>query len=767
MRVQILVPNPERTSRSSYRGGALVRLLALAALVLLLQATAAAQQLVRVGVYQNPPIVSREAGDEPGGLSIDILRYAAERENWELEFVWGEWNDLKTALGENRIDLLVGIAYTEERARRYAFNRETLISNWAVVYRHDASAIDSLIDLDGKRVALMKGAVHNTPFRNLMDQFGLRPEIVDVGDYQEALARTDRGEVDATVVNRLFGKLQEPHHLQIHPTTIIFNPVSVRYASGDEARRGLLDALDRHLVELKESEDSLYYRSIDTWLNVGRAARLPGWLLPVLAAAGLLLVAFALLNRILRSQVKARTQELEEQSQTLQREVEFRREAESKLNYLAYFDPLTDLPNRSLFGERLRHAMDYAHRLDQRIAVMFLDIDDFKKINDSLGHSAGDRLLRAVAERISERVRKTDTVARLGGDEFTIVVSSLSNDEDAVVVAQGIKQHLSSTFMLDGHEVFVTVSMGITVFPDDAKTIDGLLKNADTAMYEAKGKGKNGFRFYSEDLSTRVSERLALENRLRRALDTGEFLLNFQPQVRLRDGALIAVEALLRWPDPDEGMIPPGRFIPVAEQAGLIQVIGLWALEASCRQIVAWDAAGIEIPKVAVNLSTRQFQSGDLVDHIERLLDRYRVDGARLDLEITEGLLMAQTQENIAALDRLRTLGCSIAIDDFGTGYASFDYLRRLPLQSIKIDRSFVVEMEQEGRNLTLIKAMIAMGHALGVEVTAEGVEDPDTLATLAELGCDAAQGYHLGRPMAAADLERWLGEAHRRAARS
>jgi EAL domain-containing protein (putative c-di-GMP-specific phosphodiesterase class I) len=235
----------------------------------------------------------------------------------------------------------------------------------------------------------------------------------------------------------------------------------------------------------------------------------------------------------------------------------------------------------------------------------------------------------------------------------------------------------------------------------------------------------------------------------------------------LRDGALIAVEALLRWPDPDEGMIPPGRFIPVAEQAGLIQVIGLWALEASCRQIVAWDAAGIEIPKVAVNLSTRQFQSGDLVDHIERLLDRYRVDGARLDLEITEGLLMAQTQENIAALDRLRTLGCSIAIDDFGTGYASFDYLRRLPLQSIKIDRSFVVEMEQEGRNLTLIKAMIAMGHALGVEVTAEGVEDPDTLATLAELGCDAAQGYHLGRPMAAADLERWLGEAHRRAARS
>ena len=422
--------------------------------------------------------------------------------------------------------------------------------------------------------------------------------------------------------------------------------------------------------------------------------------------------------------------------------------AERKLVQLAHYDVLTGLPNRVLFHERLGQALAQAKRQRWITGVMFMDVDRFKNINDTLGHDAGDELLRQVSQRLSRSVRASDTVGRLGGDEFAIVLADLGTREDAAVVAQKIMRNFHEPFRISGSELFITASIGITIYPDDGAEPEALLKNADAAMYRAKEDGRNTFRYYTPDMSARAARLLTLESSLRRALERNEFLLHFQPKAAVESGAITGVEALLRWRHPERGLIAPAEFIPVLEETGLIVQTSAWVLDAVCSQLAAWQREGIEAVPVAVNLSAREFLAPDLARTIGRILDRHAVAPSLLELEITESSLMVNPQEAARTLEYLKALGVGLSIDDFGTGYSSLSYLKRFPLDALKVDRSFVRDITCDANDAAITLAIISMAHSLGLKVVAEGVESADQLAFLARHGCDQVQGYHLARPV-------------------
>jgi len=435
---------------------------------------------------------------------------------------------------------------------------------------------------------------------------------------------------------------------------------------------------------------------------------------------------------------------------TLLNDITERLRVEEKLLRLAHYDTLTDLPNRVLFYDRLSRALAQAKRNGWRTGVMFMDVDRFKNINDTLGHSVGDQLLKKVAERLVRSVRASDTVGRLGGDEFGIVLSNLSESNDAALVAQKIIANFNEPFVLEGAEFFVTPSLGLTLSPKDGVEVDELIKNADAAMYRAKEAGRNNYQYYSPEMSARGRALVTLEGSLRRALDNEEFLLHYQPKADVASGKITGVEALLRWRRPDQGLVSPAEFIPVLEETGLIVQVGEWVLNAVCGQINAWVNAGVEPVPIAVNLSARQFLQVDLGASIRRVLETHRVDPALIEFEITESSLMVNPQEATRTLEYLKALGVTLSIDDFGTGYSSLSYLKRFPINALKIDRSFVRDVTTDVNDAAITLAVISMAHTLGLKVVAEGVETEEQLSFLADHGCDQIQGYYLAKPLPA-----------------
>ena len=439
-----------------------------------------------------------------------------------------------------------------------------------------------------------------------------------------------------------------------------------------------------------------------------------------------------------------------------------RKLAEERLMHLAHYDVLTSLPNRVLFYDRLRQALAQAKRNQWVTGVMFMDVDRFKNINDTLGHAVGDRLLQQASERLKAAVRSGDTVGRLGGDEFAIVLSNLGSAHNAQLVAQKILAGFNEPFRLGGAEIFVTTSIGITLYPEDSTEQDTLIKNADAAMYRAKEAGRNGYQFYTREMSERSIALLNLEGGLRRALERDEFLLYYQPKAGVATGDITGFEALLRWRHPERGLVMPDEFIPVLEETGLIVPVGEWVLDAACRQINAWAGAGLGKIPVAINLSARQFLARELGATISRILDAHRVDPALIELEITESSLMVNPDEATRTLEYLKSLGVRISIDDFGTGYSSLGYLKRFPLDALKVDRSFVRDVTTDPDDATITRAVITMAHSLGLKVIAEGVETEAQLAFLVENGCDQVQGYYLARPQPAEHCTRELIERGR-----
>jgi diguanylate cyclase (GGDEF)-like protein/PAS domain S-box-containing protein len=426
------------------------------------------------------------------------------------------------------------------------------------------------------------------------------------------------------------------------------------------------------------------------------------------------------------------------------------KQTEESLHYMAHFDALTGLPNRRLFQDRLAQALKEARRSGGNLGLLFLDLDGFKLVNDHLGHRAGDRMLREVASRLRAALRETDTVARMGGDEFTVIVPALRESRHAAAVARSLMEALADPLVLDGQEVFVRPSVGIALYPGDASDAESLVRNADAAMYRAKELGGNGFQFYSRALNDSASERLTLYGALRRALDNRAIIAYYQPQVELGSGRFTGAEALARWVDEKGGIINPDRFIPLAEETGLIGEIGERMLRQACAQVRVWNASGAHDLKVAVNMSARQLGQQDLPALVEQVLAETGCQPQWLELELTESTLVSNLEDTVSKLERLKELGITIAIDDFGTGYSSLAYLGRLPIDRLKIDRSFVKELPDGQRDAGITTAIIAIARSLRLQVTAEGVEGQEQLAYLRDAGCDQAQGYYCGRPLAA-----------------
>ncbi|WP_422911220.1 sensor domain-containing protein [Pseudomonas sp. MAC6] len=431
-----------------------------------------------------------------------------------------------------------------------------------------------------------------------------------------------------------------------------------------------------------------------------------------------------------------------------------RKASEQRIHRLAYYDALTQLPNRTLFQDRLHSALQHGERHQEWVVLMFLDLDRFKPINDSLGHAAGDRMLKDVAVRLSACVDSDDTVARMGGDEFTLLLHSQSQRDSAVTraihVGEQILASLAQPFILEGREFFVTASIGIALSPQDGNELSQLMKNADTAMYHAKERGKNNFQFYQADMNASALQRLELESDLRHALEQGEFRLYYQPQFSSDGKRLTGAEALLRWQHPQRGLVPPSEFIPVLEELGLVVQVGDWVLRESCRQLAEWHQAKIRVPKISVNLSARQFAEGDLNQRIADILQHSAIPAGCLELELTESILMEDVANAMHTLTSLKKLGVFIAIDDFGTGYSSLNYLKQFPIDVLKIDRSFVDGLPHGEQDGQIARAIIAMAHSLNLTVIAEGVETLAQLDFLRGHDCDEVQGFLLGRPMPA-----------------
>lgn len=437
-----------------------------------------------------------------------------------------------------------------------------------------------------------------------------------------------------------------------------------------------------------------------------------------------------------------------------------RRQTEERLAYLAHYDTLTGLPGRALFRDRLKHAMAKAERNKQMVALMFLDLDRFKAINDTLGHSAGDALLKNVAQRLKECVRDEDTVARLGGDEFTVILEEISDVADASIVAKKIIDSVALPMFLNGHEVFVTASIGITVYPLDNADMDELIKNADSAMYRAKEEGKNSYEFYTKEMNSRTLERMAMENELRHAMERNEFVLHYQPKVDMKSGHILSMEALLRWEHPSRGTVPPDEFIPFLEESGMITPVGKWVLQTACAQNKAWQDAGFGPLRVAVNLSARQFQQNDIVKCVSDALDESGLGADFLELEVTESMLMKNPESAIKALHEIKAMGVvRINIDDFGTGYSSLNYLKRFPISTVKIDRSFVHGIPDDDEDIAITRAVIAMAHSLKLNVIAEGVENVKQRAFLLKEKCDEIQGFLFSPPLPAAEFAQLLSD--------
>ena len=423
------------------------------------------------------------------------------------------------------------------------------------------------------------------------------------------------------------------------------------------------------------------------------------------------------------------------------------REHESRLRHVTHHDPLTSLPNRLLFYDRLQRMMVKAQRSGKKVAAMFFSLDRFKKINETLGHDKGDQVLIRVARRIEQSVRKSDTVARLSGDEYAVILDDVKDVKSVVIITQKIMDRIGEQIRINDYELYLTASVGISLFPDDSQDVEGLMKCTDTAMNRAKEKGRDNYQFYTTDMNTRAFELLLMESGLRKALENEELLLYYQPQFDLGDRSLIGMEALLRWQDPVRGMVSPGDFIPLAEETGLIEPIGEWVLRTACRQNKSWQEAGLPPVPVAVNLSARQFRQKNLPAIVNGILAETGLAPDYLELELTESMIMQEPEEAIAMLQELSDMGIRLAIDDFGVGYSSLSYLKMFPIQTLKIDRSFVMNLASDNNDAMIAASIIALAHSMNLRVTAEGVETEQQLQFLRKQGCDSMQGFLLGRP--------------------
>jgi|GEM_PF-1233472 len=848
------------------------RLLTITVLVVLCLMPFAAhgERDVRVGVYDNPPLSIVNTDGSVSGLNVDILKEIAVKEKWRLSFVTGTLEEGLKHLSDGDIDILASLAYSPERAERFDISTVTIVVNWGQIYAAREGMLQSFLDLDGKRVAVVKGNIQYSGLKELLGDFGVSPRYVEVDSFKKVFELLQKKQVDAGVVGRFFGMLNDERY-GVAATPIVFNPIELRYGFHKGVNADLISAIDQDLTAMKADRNSAYHKALEQYLQVAAKGGVPRWVKWLIGIAGGLFAVFFALSGLLRREVRRRTEELQKECEvrlkaedalaaseqkyrelvesansiilkldtngvitfandyaeaffqldteeiigrhivgTLLPETESsgrdlaemiatimthperhlvneneclrkdgsrlwvswanrplfdddgtligilsvgqditdRRLYEQQLVYQANHDILTGLPNRNLLADRLQQAMAMYDRHPCFLGLILLDIDNFKVINDTLGHGAGDLLLIAFADRLHTMLRKSDTLARLSGDEFVILPADLQESQAAAVLAEKVLSAMAAPFRVNDRELYVTVSIGIVGYPADGENIELLLQHAEATMYEAKRDGKNAFRFFTGELNQQMHDRLSLETKLHRALEQEEFLLHYQPQVDLQSNTITGMEALIRWKGSDGVIIPPGDFIPALEESGLIVPVGEWVLETACRQAKQWID---ELDKpfiMSVNISARQFQRSEIVTLVAEILQETGLPAECLRLELTESLLMIDSETALDKLHQLKHLGVSLSIDDFGTGYSSLSYLKKLPISELKIDRAFVMNIPSDSSDTVLVNTIISMAQCLNLHVVAEGVENEEQRSFLAQQQCPTYQGFLFSRPL-------------------
>ncbi|WP_163559616.1 EAL domain-containing protein [Halomonas sp. NO4] len=824
----------------------------------------AAGETLRVGVYHNPPKLQLDEAERPSGILGDLLTAMARREGWQLETVTCQWQACLQALERGEIDLLPDVGWSEARAERLDFHREPALHSWSQVYQGEGETLETALDLDGQRVAVLEGSMQHDYLRQLLESFGASAVWVPVASYDEAFAAVRDGDADVAVSNHFYGGWQAAEH-GLRSTSIMFQPARLFYASSGGRQPAVLARIDAYLARWKSDGESPYYAALQRWRGAesGQTLIPPAVWWGMVALAGLLVFALGG-NLLLKRRVAARTADLEAVKERLStildsveayiyikapdlrytyanrkvcelldlspeqvvgkrdsdffdaetvaslhhndlrvidhgekvvaEEVEILKKNNRALTFLSaklplrdasgsiqslcgistditdyreiqahnhrltFYDPLTGLPNRRLLLDHLELVTKTVRRSNRYAALLFIDLDNFKVVNDLQGLHRGDQLLHRVAERLSEAVRESDTLARLGADEFVLLLHDLGEEmARAASIAERVAEKLLAAVLeardLDASGLPTTGSIGITLFGGREASVDTAMQQADIALQQAKSAGGNALRFFSSEMQAAVMARVHLEADLHQALQRDELSLHYQVQVD-GDIRVAGVEALLRWHHPRRGSVSPGVFIPLAESSQLILPIGHWVLATACRQLAAWaDAPATEALTISVNVSSVQFQQADFVAQVQRLLADTGARPERLIMEVTESLLMDDPEHVRETMTALSELGIRFGLDDFGTGYSSLNYLKRLPLHQLKIDQSFVHDLLDDPVDAAIIETTITLANSLGLEVTAEGVETAEQHRWLKAHGCHSFQGYLYSRPVPREEL--------------
>lgn len=820
----------------------------------------------RYGVYNNAPKIFMNEAGVPAGIWPDLLNALAREQGWALEAVPCEWQECLRMVEQGEIDFMPDVALTAERQQRFDFHLTPMLHSWSQLYVRTGAGVESLLDLQGKRVAVMRGSVQETFLRDTLAAFGVETELVPVDTLDEAFVKAGAGDVQAAAANHFFGDAQAVRY-NLVGSSVVFQPSRLYVVTARGHAPDLLASLDEQLSRWRSDPESVYFQTLRKWsgaVEVGYRVP-PAMIWATLAAVTLALLA-VLVSAWLRRQVRRVTADLrtsrdqlntildgvgamvfikdtegrylyanrpalelmgttadeirgktdaaffpsdtaaalmandrralDAQERVVEEEVtrgqgdhEWRtylsvkmplrdaqgqvyalcgistdltahRQAQEQIHALVNYDPLTHLPNRRLLLDRLQQSLQ-AHRRSQLDgAVLLVDVDGFSLMNNTLGYEFGDQLLREVASRLSAQVRSEDTVARLGSDEFVLLLHDLSGmPAEAADQVQGvlakIRRLFETPFALGEHRHVTSACVGVALFSDADDQTDDLLKLADLALHQAKAEGRGAMCFFNPEMQAHARQRADMEAELRQALIEQQFVLEYQPQFD-DSGQVIGVEALVRWEHPVRGRIPPGQFIGVAESCGLILPLGRWILEAACWQLVKWQHHPVMRHWVmAVNMSARQFRQERFVEDVMAVLERTGASPALLELELTESLLVDDVGTVTSKMGELRRLGVQFALDDFGTGYSSLNYLRQLPLNRLKVDKSFVDALTKSASDVAIVKTIVTLADALGLHVIAEGVETDEQKQALARLGVRQFQGYLLARPMPAQALEK------------
>lgn len=829
-------------------------------------------RLIRVGVYENPPKLFLDTVSQPapslGGILGEILERIAAEEGWQLELHPCQWNDCLTMLEDGQIDLMPDVAHSPEREQVFDYHNTPALLSWSQIFSNRGVTLETPLDLDGHRIAVLRGSIQESYLSNLADSFELDVGWVLFDDLAVAFDAVADGEVDGVASNHFFGQIESVRR-QLTSTAIIFLPSQLYYTAGEGRSGDLLATIDNYLQRWRADESSPYYQIINTWMASSLVQRFTTlqWIV-ISGLIILLMIAIAVtiaqrfmvadksrqlatseeqLNTILNSveayiyikdkdyryqyvnrkfcemvglpasQIIGQSDEafyddstcsrarrsdkrviekgervaeeenavlLDQQSHTLiavklplrdtegqvyslcgiSTDITEDRQIRNQLHQLAYFDPLTGLPNRRLILDRLKHALEQHEKTGNEGALLLVDLDNFKTVNDTQGHHRGDLLLQRVARRIERGLLSSDTAGRLGADEFVIIIEDLAqNAEDAKIrvkeLANALRLQLNQPFELQGSEYNNTVSIGVAMFTDADWDSDGLLKAADLALQSAKVGGRNAIHFFDPDMQVELNRRNTIEKALRRAVISNQLSLYLQPQVDI-SRRILGVEGLLRWEDPILGFVPPSDFIQVAEASGLIIPLGEWVIEQACEILSRWQKDPVlKDVKLSINISPRQFHHAEFVSVIEKQIRTYGIDASKLELEVTESLLIEDIDITVSRMNMLGKHGIQFAMDDFGTGYASLGYLKQLPLALLKIDQSFVKDLLTDNNDEAIVSTILALGSSLELGVIAEGVESKQQVSKLETMGCHFFQGYLYGRPAPADEWQRKIVE--------